>query len=56
MNFSTIIIPSLNAVLEETWDFTYILYHEYNGTVETLKPLIKKAICLFLVTKHLTRN
>jgi hypothetical protein len=43
MNFSTIIIPSLNAVLAETWDFTYILYHKNNGTVETLKPLIKKS-------------
>lgn len=47
MNFSTINIPSLNAVLEETWDFTYILYHENNGTVETLKPLIKKQFVYF---------
>ena len=47
MNFSTINIPSLNAVLEETWDFTYILYHENNGTVESLKPLIKKQFVYF---------
>ncbi len=43
INFTTIIIPSLNAVFAETWDFTYILYHKNNGTVETLKPLIKKS-------------
>ena len=43
MNFTTIIIPSLNAVLAETWDYTYILYHKNNGTVESLKPLIKKS-------------
>ncbi|WP_334061021.1 hypothetical protein [Alteromonas sp. S005] len=43
INFTTIIIPSLNAVLAETWDFTYILYHKNNGAVETLKPLIKKS-------------
>ncbi|ALO42775.1 hypothetical protein [Pseudoalteromonas phenolica] len=43
MNFTTIIIPSLNAVLAETWDYTYVLYHKNNGAVESLKPLIKKS-------------
>ena len=43
INFTTIIIPSLNAVLVETWDYTYILYHKNNGTVEELKPLIKES-------------
>jgi hypothetical protein len=43
INFTTIIIPSLNAVLAETWDYTYILYHKDNGAVEELKPLIKKS-------------
>ena len=43
INFTTIIIPSLNVVLAETWDYTYILYHKNNGAVEELKPLIKKS-------------
>ena len=43
INFTTIIIPSLNVVLAETWDYTYILYHKKNGALEELKPLIKKS-------------
>lgn len=43
LNFTTLIIPSLNAVLAETWDYTYILYHKCNGAVKALQPLIKKS-------------
>jgi hypothetical protein len=41
--FSRIIIPALNAILTEDWDYTYILWHRNNGAKEALAPLIKKA-------------
>ena len=39
--FTKIIIPELEVVLNETWDFTYILYHKSNSAVKDLEPLIK---------------
>ena len=43
IEFSRIIIPALNAILTEDWDYTYILWHRNNSAKEALAPLIKKA-------------
>ncbi|MDC5857454.1 hypothetical protein [Vibrio europaeus] len=42
-NFSQFIIPELNAVLTEEWDYTFIIWHINNGSREKLEPWIKKA-------------
>jgi hypothetical protein len=42
-DFTKLIIPEHNCVLTEDWDYTYILWHKNNGTVEALKPLIENA-------------
>ena len=41
--FTQLIIPELNCVLTEDWDYTYILWHKNNGAVDKLSPLIKQA-------------
>ena len=41
--FTRIIIPELKCVLEESWDYTYVLWHKDNGAVESLTPLIEKS-------------
>lgn len=38
--FTMLIIPSLHALLVQTWDYTYILYHQNNGAVEALSPFV----------------
>jgi len=38
--FSKYVIPGLDCVLTEDWDYTYILWHKNNGAVEALAPLI----------------
>jgi len=39
--FTKIILPELNAVFTEEWDYTWILWTKNRGAVETLSPLIK---------------
>jgi len=40
--FSNYILPELECVLSEDWDFTYILWHKKNGAIKALIPLIEK--------------
>lgn len=42
IEFTRLIIPDLECILTEDWDYTYILWHKGNGAVEKLEPLIKK--------------
>lgn len=41
--FSRYVIPELDCVITEEWDYTYIVWHKGNGAVEKLAPLIGKA-------------
>ena len=41
--FTKLVVPKLQCVLTEDWDYTYILWHKGNGALEALKPLITKA-------------
>ncbi len=38
--FSKFVIPDLNCVITEEWDYTYILWHKNISTVDTMKPYI----------------
>ena len=40
--FSNYILPELECVLSEDWDYTYIIWHKNNGAVEALAPFIEK--------------
>src|ERR1700712_5616969 len=42
-HFTKLVIPSLDCVLTEEWDYTYIVWHKNNGAVEALKPLVTAA-------------
>jgi len=39
---SKYVIPELNCVVTEEWDYTYIIWHKNNHAVEQLAPLIKQ--------------
>lgn len=41
--FTKLVVPQLQCVLTEEWDYTYILWHKNNGALEALQPLINKA-------------
>ena len=41
--FLKYVIPELDCVLTEEWDYTYILWHRKNGALEALVPLIAEA-------------
>ena len=41
--FSQYILPELECVISEDWDYTYILWHKDNGAVQALIPYISKA-------------
>ncbi len=41
--FSKYVLPDLDCVVTEDWDYTYIIWHKNNGAVEALKPLVSKA-------------
>ena len=41
--FIEIGIPELGCVISEEWDYTYIIWHQKNGAIETLAPYIKEA-------------
>lgn len=40
--FTKLIIPELECILTEEWDYTYILWHKNNGAKEAIAPLITK--------------
>ena len=41
--FTRLVIPELDCVLTEDWDFTYILWHRDGAAVNALAPLVEKA-------------
>lgn len=38
--FSKFVIPDLDCVLTEEWDYTFIIWHKNNGAVDALRPYI----------------
>jgi len=40
--FTRLIIPELDCILTEEWDYTYILWHRGNEAIDALKPFITK--------------
>jgi len=51
--FTEIIIPELNAVLSESWDYTYILWHKKNGAKEKVNPLVTNSKLYQFTKKNL---
>ena len=41
--FSKYVIPSLNCMITEEWDYTYIIWHKNNGALDQLLPFIKES-------------
>lgn len=41
--FIHVVVPSLECVISEEWDYTYIIWHKNNGAVEALAPYINAA-------------
>lgn len=41
--FSKFVIPELDCVITEEWDYTYILWHRDTGALEAIKPLLSEA-------------
>lgn len=41
--FSRYVLPELDCVVSEEWDYTYIIWHKNNGAVEALSSYIKKS-------------
>ena len=41
--FSQFVIPDLDCVITEEWDYTYILWHRDTGALEAIKPLLFEA-------------
>ena len=41
--FSQFVIPALDCVITEEWDYTYILWHRQEESLETIKPLLSEA-------------
>jgi hypothetical protein len=41
--FSWFVIPDLDCVISEEWDYTYILWHRNTGALEAIEPLLSQA-------------
>ena len=41
--FSKFVLPELECVISEEWDYTYIIWHKNNGAVEVLSSYIKNS-------------
>lgn len=41
--FSWYVIPELDCVLTEDWDYTYILWHRNKKALEAIRPLLSEA-------------
>ena len=41
--FAQFVIPELDCVISEEWDYTYILWHRGTGALEAIKPLLSEA-------------
>jgi len=42
-DFTKLVVPELECVISEDWDYTYIIWHKNNGAVEALAPYIRAA-------------
>ena len=42
--FTKLVIPELECIISEEWDYTYIIWHKNNGAVETLSPYIQSSL------------
>ena len=42
MEFTKIFIPSLDCIVSEDWDYTYIIWCKNSDSIEALKPLISE--------------
>lgn len=40
--FIRLVIPELECIITEDWDYTYIVWHKNNGALERLDPLIRR--------------
>ena len=46
--FYQFVVPELECVISEEWDYTYIVWYRDNSTIAALAPYIKKAgLCHF---------
>lgn len=41
--FSQFVVPALDCVITEEWDYTYILWHRNPRALEAIKPLLVEA-------------
>lgn len=41
--FSQFVIPALDCVITEEWDYTYVLWHRNTRALEAIGPLLTKA-------------
>lgn len=41
--FSQFVIPALDCVITEDWDYTYILWHRDTEALKAIKPLLSEA-------------
>ena len=41
--FSQFVIPDLDCVITEEWDYTYILWHRNTGALEAMMPLLSES-------------
>ncbi|MES2902974.1 MAG: hypothetical protein V4696_02200 [Pseudomonadota bacterium] len=41
--FSQFVMPALDCVITEEWDYTYILWHRNTEALEAIKPLLSEA-------------
>lgn len=41
--FLKIVVPELECIISEVWDFTYIIWHKNNGAVDRLRSSIMDA-------------
>jgi len=41
-SFAQYVVPELECLITEEWDYTYILWHQGNGAVEALAPFIER--------------
>jgi len=41
--FTRIVIPELDCVVSEDWDFTYIVWHKDRTAIDSLAPLVERA-------------
>ncbi|MFL1465094.1 hypothetical protein [Marinobacter sp. HN1S83] len=43
-NFIRLVIPELDCLLTEDWDYTYVLWYKNDESVSAMRPLISQAV------------